>query len=176
MKPAAKIQELKIVLIGISPSGKTALVQRFVSGIFTASQEPTLGASFSSKLLTVSEIPVKLLIWDASGQGKYESLIPLYLRGCNGVMLCFNLTNKASLQDINERLQDAKEVAGQNLKVILVGTGSDLESERAVTFEEAAEVAKKLGIAYIETSAKTGQNVAEVFERLTMEILSTGGK
>ena len=97
--------------------------------------------------------------------------MPLYYKGKNGILVVYDITNRQSFDDINNWLNDIKEKANKNTIILLVGNRCDLENGRVVTFQEGKDFADNNGIKFIETSAKTNQNVDEAFEILIDEVI-----
>ena len=97
--------------------------------------------------------------------------MPLYYKGKNGIVVVYDITNRQSFDDINFWLNEIKEKANKNTVLLLVGNKCDLEDERKVSFQEGKDFADNNGIKFIETSAKTNQNVDEAFEILIDEVI-----
>ena len=114
---------------------------------------------------------VKLNIWDTAGQEKYRSINRNLYLGANGAMLCFDLTRKLTTDDVEIWKKEVDDHAGAKCCVMLVGTKSDLEVciETKVMLET---YAKANGFQFIETSAKTGNNVQEAFKMILSDIVS----
>ena len=97
--------------------------------------------------------------------------MPLYYKGKDGILVVYDITNRQSFDDINFWLNEIKEKANKNTVLLLVGNKCDLEDERKVSFQEGKDFADNNGIKFIETSAKTNQNVDEAFEILIDEVI-----
>ena len=97
--------------------------------------------------------------------------MPLYYKGKNEIVVVYDITNRQSFDDINFWLNEIKEKANKNTVLLLVGNKCDLEDERKVSFQEGKDFADNNGIKFIETSAKTNQNVDEAFEILIDEVI-----
>ena len=97
--------------------------------------------------------------------------MPLYYKGKNGILVVYDITNRQSFDDINFWLNEIKEKANKNTIILLVGNKCDLEDERKVSFQEGKDFADNNGIKFIETSAKTNQNVDEAFEILIDKVI-----
>lgn len=115
---------------------------------------------------------LKLLIYDTSGQEKYSSVISTYYRKANGIILVYDVASKKSFDKVNFWVGQVNENLGSNEGIfILFGNKTDLESERAVTSEEGKLFANKYGFIFLEGSAKTGQNINELFIMLVKGIM-----
>lgn len=120
---------------------------------------------------------MKLSIWDTAGQETYKSITRSYFRGASGALLVFDITRKQTFNSVTSWLHDLKQIAEENIVVVLVGNKADLansstvsqdgkeqENKRQVTKEEAEEWCKQNGVMkYVETSAKSGEGVERAF-------------
>ena len=163
---------LKIVLLGESYVGKTAIAKRYVEDSFDTSQEfqSTVGASFLSKTVTVENIQCDLAIWDTAGQEVYRTLTPMYYRDANLGIIVFDITNMGTYEKVEEWVSEVKNKS-DGVVLILCGNKSDLQDQRQVNTNDAFILAKKLDIPYCETSARTGFGVNELFETVIQEYL-----
>ncbi len=124
---------------------------------------------------TAQQKHMKLSLWDTAGQETYKSVTRSYFRGASGALLVFDLSRKATFQHVTDWLNDLRQIAEPDIVVILVGNKADLaqdaENKREVTKEEAADWARKNGVfEYVETSAKSGENVEMAFMRVAERI------
>ena len=151
---------------------------------------PASNSTYSNSLDPVhssSEVKqkrMKLSLWDTAGQETYKSITRSYFRGASGALLVFDITRRSTFEHATSWLHDLRQIAEEAIVVILVGNKSDLASsstitsggpngeaqgleavnKRAVTVDEAEEWCKKNGVmAYVETSARSGQNVEKAF-------------
>ncbi|PGH10735.1 hypothetical protein AJ79_05326 [Helicocarpus griseus UAMH5409] len=146
--------EAKIVVLGAQGVGKTSLVQRYVKNAFNpATTSSTVGASFVTKrvLDTTSDTIVRLQIWDTAGQERFRSISRLYYRGANAGLLCYDITDENSFQEMAGWLVELKENLGEDSPIVIhvVGTKSDIVADdpslRKVPFERTiAYVAEQL--------------------------------
>lgn len=159
-------RELKVVLVGDASVGKTSILNRYITGSHGTNISPTLGASFTTKLVESEGENVKLQIWDTSGEERYRSMAPLYYRGANVVVLVYDLTSEQTFKDISDWIEQLKgHVNLSQTSIILVGNKVDLlpNEERAVTPEAAEDYAKTINAKYYDASAVTGVNVDDIF-------------
>ena len=115
---------------------------------------------------------VKVQIWDTGGGELLEIIGKSYLKGANGALLLYNITDRSSFESLNFWLTDSMKNINKDLCKILVGTNCDLEDERKVTYQEGKEFATSNGMKFIEVSAKNNINVNEAFETLVEDILN----
>jgi small GTP-binding protein len=161
----------RVVVVGTSGVGKTAIVERLVMGDFKEESQPTIGVDFKSYTLQVDGESVKLQIWDTAGQDRFRSVAKTYFRNAVGAILMFDLTNRQSFDELNIWINDLNTLAAPNAHIILIGNKLDLEEDRQIVESEAQGFAQRYNLVYFETSAKKGDNVAEAFVRLGTEIL-----
>ena len=162
---------LNIIPEGDMGVGKTKLTSRFSKNTFTEYSECTIGMAFILHTLTVDENTVKFYIWDANGAERYTPLRRLCYSKTQGFILAFDITNRQSFVNLTTWHKETKENAPEDSVIMIVGTKADLEDKRVVTTDEAKDFADKLGYMYIETSAKTGMNVDNLFLLLAREII-----
>jgi len=165
---------VKFIVLGDSGTGKTCFVNRFIEGKFLKDPMHTIGVEFSSKMTQVFGNYVNIQIWDTAGQERFRSVATSYYRGATGCLLLYDVTNRASYENILKWLNDARRLAGPDLVVMLVGNKADdvgAESSREVTYLEASKLAQDNGMMMIEASAATGEFVSDAFLRTTKSVL-----
>ena len=148
----------KVVFIGNPTAGKTSLLNRICNDKFQSDYDSTIGVDFFTKTVFYNETIFKLQLWDSAGQEKYRALIPSYIRGASLIFLIYDLNHRESFEAINNWLGFVNQYTNkQQVKLVLVGNKKDLE--RKVTVDEGKNFAKKEGMIFFETSAKTGEVV-----------------
>merc|ERR1719503_224383 len=116
---------------------------------------------------------LKLALWDTAGQERFRTLTSSYYRGAQGVILCYDCSQRASFEHIKFWQDEVRKYStNQDAILMLVANKVDLP-EPAVTREEAEEFALSNTMMFIETSAKTKQGIKQAFEELTQKILDT---
>lgn len=118
---------------------------------------------------------MKLSLWDTAGQETYKSVTRSYFRGASGALLVFDLSRKQTFHHVTDWLNDLRQIAEPDIVVILVGNKADLaqhhDGKREVTRDEAEAWARRNGVMeYVETSAKSGENVEKAFMRVAESI------
>ena len=163
---------LKILVVGESSVGKTNIIQRYVDSNYTFLNgiKATVGVGFSNKTYKINQDVVKMVIWDTAGQERYRSITRAYYKGSQGVLIVYDITNKASFDKIESWLSEVKESASNDIKYILVGNKCDLNEIRKVSLEEAKEKAKTLNCPLIETSVLNNTNVEKAFKDILIQV------
>ncbi|KAH8314338.1 hypothetical protein KR059_002969, partial [Drosophila kikkawai] len=181
----------KFLIIGSAGSGKSCLLHHFIESKFKDDSSHTIGVEFGSRIVNVGGKSVKLQIWDTAGQERFRSVTRSYYRGAAGALLVYDATSRDSFNALTNWLNDARTLASPNIVILLVGNKKDLEEARDVTFLEASTFAQENGLLarrtflycvdnasphaeliFLETSAKTGENVEEAFLKCSKTILA----
>ena len=153
--------ELRIIILGISEVGKTCLWLKYFDDTFYENSIATIGIDFKTKFFKFNDKKIKVNYLDTAGQERFQSISSNYLKNSNGIIFVYSIDTHNSLLKLNEWM---KTVDGNKKPFILVGNKCDLEKEkREVDTQEGEEFAKKYNCKFYEASAKTGQNVNEIF-------------
>lgn len=162
--------KFKVVVVGASGVGKTSIVDRLISGQFNETLESTVGAQYSTYSTTVNQKLIKLQIWDTAGQERYRSISKSYFRNAVGVLLVYDITSVDSFNDLLRWLNDIQSLCTPNAYVLLVGNKSDLEESRRVSINQVDQFSSSNHLEAILTSAQSGDNVKNAFEKLASEL------
>ncbi len=161
----------KILLIGDGAVGKTALAQRFLTGIFPENLRLTIGANFYTKRITVGNLQIVLQIWDMGGEERFRFMMKNYCRGTHAALFLYDITNPSTLYHLDQWMEELRNNA-PTAKLLVIGAKADLEMNRKVQLTEATEYARERGaIITLEVSAKTGDNVNLAFEIAAKSLL-----
>ena len=160
----------KIVLLGDEGVGKTSTITQHVEKKFDESYKMTIGTDISAKLMEEGGKNIYLIIWDIGGQDKFKVLRESYLQGAFGALVLYDITNQFSYNHIHDWIADAEKYCGK-IPLVLCANKNDLENKRTVLSEDGKKLAKEIGAEFIETSAKTGDNVDEAFNLLVQKII-----
>ena len=115
---------------------------------------------------------IKLQIWDVGGEERFRFLLPTYFKQAEGGIFMYDTTNYTSLANIDGWLKIIRKKIDYSFPIIVVGNKTDLSKKRQVSLQEGIEIAKSRDMdAHIECSAKTGENIEEIFEALTKLML-----
>lgn len=161
---------LKLVMNGPSGAGKSSFLMRFTSDRFACEYKSTIGADFMSRQLRIGEHVVRLQTWDTSGQERFQSISRVYFRGADGVFLVFDVASRRSFEQIPAFLKDMRAMFDERTSPVILLVGQKVDLERQVSAKEAMAFARREGLSYVETSARTGKGVQEAFLHLTAEI------
>lgn len=181
----------KVVLIGDGFVGKTTLRDRYLGRKFESEYLPTLGSDFASKnVLIKTNVGWKeltLQIWDLAGQPSFKHIRSMYYRQAAGALVLFDVTLEESLFNLERWLEElSKNVLTPKVAIVILGNKIDIRSDTSISTETAKkvifeEIAPKFSyldndIVYLETSAKTGENVERTFHLLGEKILKISRK
>lgn len=160
----------KIIMVGSGGVGKSALTLQYMYDEFVEDYEPTKADSYRKKVILEGE-EVQIDILDTAGQEDYAAIRDNYFRSGEGFLCVFSITEQDSLAATEEfRDQILRVKNDENIPFLLVGNKADLEERRMVSQEQASQQANQWRVPYVETSAKTKQNVVEIFMELMKEI------
>ncbi len=158
---------MKVVVVGDVSVGKTSLIRQFTDSQFTEYYKATVGADFSSKMVHLNGNDVQIHVWDTAGQERYRSLALSYFKGAEAAVVVFDVTNDTSYHRVGfwleEVLRGISKSTLDGFPVTVVGNKVDNIEKRTVGKDEASAWCLARGVAYIECSAKTGENVATIF-------------
>lgn len=163
----------KVIMVGSGGVGKSALTLQFMYDEFVEDYEPTKADSYRKKVVLDGE-EVQIDILDTAGQEDYAAIRDNYFRSGEGFLCVFSITEDDSFQSTQEFREQILRVKGgdESIPFILVGNKSDLGNRREVPLHVARERAEAWKVPYVETSAKTRENVDKVFFDLMREIRS----
>jgi small GTP-binding protein len=153
----------KIVLIGDSNVGKTNILSKYLQNEFNPDSKATVGVEFGSKTININNNVIKAQIWDTAGTEKYRSITNAYYKGAKGAFVVYDISRKASFNNIDKWLFDLKNNGDENINIVIIGNKIDLENQREVTTEEGEKKAIINKASFIETSAKNGDNIEKAF-------------
>ncbi|XP_026668192.1 ras-related protein Ral-a isoform X2 [Ceratina calcarata] len=153
----------KVIMVGSGGVGKSALTLQFMYDEFVEDYEPTKADSYRKKVVLDGE-EVQIDILDTAGQEDYAAIRDNYFRSGEGFLCVFSITEDDSFQATQEfREQILRVKNDENIPFLLVGNKSDLQEKRKVSLADAQARAQQWGVPYVETSAKTKENVDKVF-------------
>ena len=162
--------KFKILVLGDSSVGKTTLLLKYVDGYFPTLYVATIGVEFKTKKINVDGIDITLQIWDTAGQERFRSVTKSFLKGADGIIYVYDVKNKESFDNLKTWINTAEESI-TDFKKIIIGNKIDIEDKKKVSTEMLEKFCEKQNLKGLETSAKNGTNVNEMFELLTKMII-----
>jgi len=162
---------MKVVLLGQSSVGKSSIALRIVKDKFLNFTEGTIGAAYLTKTIELNDTTsVKMEIWDTAGQERYHSLAPMYYRSSQAAIVVYDITSKDSFEKATQWVVELRQKTTDDIIIAFVGNKLDLQKNRTVLTQEAQRYADDNGLIYMETSAKEGTNVLELFRALAEKL------
>jgi len=162
---------LKLIILGDSGVGKTAILNKYVNGKFIEEHKATIGADFSTKELNLDDKIVTLQIWDTAGQERFQSLGNAFYRGSDACVLVYDITNAQSFNKVEEwRSNFIAQAAPDDPKkfpFLLLGNKLDKDNQRQVDKNQADNYARSQGMIFYETSAVNGANIEDAIKTIT---------
>jgi len=168
---------LKVIIVGPSAVGKTSVLNRFVHNEFVLRYKMTIGVDFLTKTIEYQPSKVvKLHIWDIGGQERFKFLHRSFYEGAAGALIMFDLSRQHTYSSMKTWITEMRSIMDKKIPKIIIGNKSDLIPEigQIIVKTEAEDYAKSESCLYMETSAKTGENVEKAFLELTQCMLNNG--
>jgi small GTP-binding protein len=163
----------KVLILGESKVGKSSILNRFTERHFTENLPPTLGIDYKITKVMIDKTEVKLQIWDTAGQERFRSITESFYKGCQAVLLVFDLTDRDTFEKTRSWLMSIYEKAGKDVIIVLVGNKYDLKESKGVEMVPEFEVdglAKAHNISYFLASAKEDYNIQEIFKHIARSV------
>ena len=171
----------KLVLIGDGAVGKTSLRRNYIGKSFRENYLMTIGADFSVKQVSFEDYIISLQLWDLAGQPRFSEVRGAYYAGTYGALVVFDITRPNTFTNIDYWINELIKYNNHKLvPMVIIGNKSDLRAttpsevqvDRLSAMAYASTLSQWGGIQvdYIETSALSGQNVDEAFQRLIGKI------
>ena len=174
--------QFKVCLIGDGYVGKTSIRRKYIGEGFRSNYIPTLGVDFAQKYTETPDGNARLVIWDIAGQNQFQSLRRRYYEGCSGLILVYSVVDRESFDNASKWLVEAHGFMQEFPPLIIVANKIDLRTyypeEDLISREEGEEFTKKISeklntpSIFIETSALTGENIDEAFNKLTSVMIN----
>ena len=162
----------RVVLIGNSFVGKTALVNRYVKNEKPQNYSETVGSAFVEYSEKINNSQIQIQLWDTAGQDKYRSLCPVYFRRANAAILVYDVTEQASFDALQYWMNFFHDTAGADVPIFIVGNKIDLEDNIIVDVPMGQKFAQDHGCLFFSTSAATGLNVDFLFQKVAETLLN----
>lgn len=156
---------LKLILIGDGRVGKTSIINKYIHNKFNENEGMTLNCCYMEKTIIHNARKYKFSIWDTAGQEKFNAITPIYYRDARGVILVYDITNPNSFERVKKWIEELKNY-NENASIVIVGNKIDLKEEdlNNINQETAIKYTEEKQFNHFFTSAKTGENLNEVFD------------
>tara|TARA_B110000285_G_scaffold8687_2_gene8861 strand:+ start:1068 stop:1631 length:564 start_codon:yes stop_codon:yes gene_type:complete len=161
-----KHQMSKVVIIGKYGSGKTSILNRYVSDKFDNIVPVTIGVEFTHK---EHNEYTKLVLWDTAGQDRFQSMNSYFYHGVHAVIFVYDVTDMESFYELNQCMRNYR-ACGNMDKSVAILLGNKIDLERVVSKEDALGWAAKHKMCYEEVSACTGENVRTAFSTIVRQL------
>ena len=178
METKEEYTQYKIILLGDSGVGKTAIINRYCKELFSEDNDPTIGVNFQPKFIEVNGKTIKLAIWDTAGQEKFRTITRQFYRKVDGAILVYDISDRKTLDDLEQIwIPELNANVSQGCQLMLVGNKSDLKDDpefkdRIVPKEDGEDVARKNATLFVEASAKNSYGVKNLFEELVQRLVA----
>ena len=173
----------KLAIVGDYAVGKTSLIGRYIHKKFIKEYKPTLGVNLILKEIVVKnklgkDVTCNLIFWDIAGQEKYEKVRQLYYKGCSAAVLVYDCTRYDSYENVKTKwVKDYSENSTTDPLYIVISNKNDLTDIKKVDHDAGNDLVKEIdALHFVETSAKTGENVDEAFNTLVRLLLKKSGE
>ena len=153
----------KYIIIGDSAVGKSNILLRYVHGKFNEEFQSTLGVEFEAKNVEINKKIIRIQIWDTAGQESFRSITRAYYKNSACAFIVYDITSRQSFSNIKSWLDDIQTQCPKTIFLALVGNKTDLQDNREVSYDEGASFAEQNNMLFFETSAKTGENIEDLF-------------
>ena len=150
-------------LYNIIAVGKSNILSKYTHGKFNPDHEITIGCEFMAKNLSIKDRNIRIQIWDTAGQEAFRSITRSYYKNSTCAFIVYDITSRKTFDNVMIWLKECKDMCYKDILICLVGNKCDLEGRRAVSYEEGEKFATDNQILFFETSAKDGNNIAEMF-------------
>ncbi len=164
---------VKVILVGDSNVGKTAIIKQYINYSFEEDLCATLAAFKSRKEININENTLNLELWDTSGSQSYRAVNKIYMRNIDIALLIYDVTNRISFEELNYWIQEVKEINNyRKVLFVVIGNKCDLYEERVIEEEEGKKFANNNNALFFETSAKDYDSVENAFFRICEKYLN----
>jgi Ras-related protein Rab-1A len=164
----------KLVIVGDSGVGKSSVMLRFSDDKFEIEHMSTIGVDFRFRTVVIDKTTVKLQIYDTAGQERFKTITNAYYRGADGIILCYDVTDKDSFDHVDEWLAEISRNIFDEKDVckLIIGNKADLKDDRVISEEAGQHCADKNKCLFLETSAKVATNVDTAFLTVAKELVN----
>lgn len=158
-------EKYKIIVIGDDGVGKTTLIKGFDVTGFKTDYQPTIGVNIFSREVEIMKRHFPLSFWEMNRDAKWDFFRSSFFRNVNGVLIIFDLTNHKTFVSLSDLIKEVHDYVDA-IPILIIGNKKDLEEMRQVEKKEISGLIKSVSCEYLETSAKTGENINIAFEKI----------
>eukprot|EP01105_Mastigella_eilhardi_P022073 TRINITY_DN5405_c0_g2_i2.p2 TRINITY_DN5405_c0_g2~~TRINITY_DN5405_c0_g2_i2.p2 ORF type:complete len:173 (+),score=57.16 TRINITY_DN5405_c0_g2_i2:672-1190(+) len=133
--------------------------------------QATVGIDFLAKTMYLEDRTLRLQLWDTAGQERFRSLIPSYIRDCSVAVIVYDITQRKSFVNVDKWIEDVRAERSSDVILVIVGNKTDLAEKRQVSIEEGEKKAKEHQTLFLETSAKAGYNIKQLFRKIAASLI-----
>ena len=162
-KNEKKIYELKIIVVGDHYVGKTTLLYRYINNKFNEYMT-SIAVDFLKCNIELDDKILKLILMDTAGTEQFRSLTKGYYSNACCALIVYDITDVNSFNSVNQWIKDCNNFAQKGTHLVLVGNKIDLENQRKISTEDGKNLAIEYNMDFYESSAKTGENISNIFE------------
>ena len=170
-------QEIKTILVGMSGTGKTNIINAMTNQPFDSNKISTLTSTFIEKVIEINKKQYRIELWDTAGQEKYKSLTKIFLKDSKIVIFVYDITTQESFEEVNYWVTTVKEILGEEPVYGLVGNKKDLYMNEEIDEDTGRNKADEIGALFKLTSAKTERGaINDYLVELLEEYLRRNGE
>ena len=162
---------IKVVLLGDGRVGKTSLLNKYITNKFNDKEDMTINSCYLEKELEINGIKWTSCIWDTAGQEKFNALTPIYYRDAKGAILVYDASNPETFTKVKKWAEELNNFSKDGIKIVVAGNKVDKGVE--IDKSEILDYCHSINANHFFTSAKTGDNVNEMFFTLTEECVKS---
>lgn len=157
---------IKCLMIGSTGVGKSSILERYSTNVFFNYFITTIGVDYKIKNIVLDNYNIKLQLWDTASQERFRCITSSYYRNSHIVIICFDMTDKHSFDELNFWIEDANKHISEPILMAICGTKLDLEKKRVISFDEGKNYADYKNLPYFEISSKNNVGIDNMFETL----------
>jgi small GTP-binding protein len=171
VSPGSKKYNFKVIFLGDAAVGKTSIVAKHVTATFRENYIPSLGANITSREYNIEGKDITLMIWDIAAQEAFSKVRQQYYNGAKAAFIVYDVTRPGTFENVVFWHDDLISIIRKKIPMILIGNKTDLRA--VVQIQSGKRLADDLGADFIETSAKTGENIEQAFEKVIRKLSGT---
>lgn len=168
----------KFIVVGDSGVGKSSIIERLAEKSFSDAYRLTIGVDYRVTTMSIDGKIVKLQLWDTAGDERFQHITSSYYKSCDGCIIVYDINNSQSFENIQKWYDRfyhsngavAEDKSEYNKRVVVVGNKLDKNSYFRVLSSQGRDAAKRLGVHFMEVSAKENTNIKEVFTLLASHL------